>query len=197
MTLAEQHLSYWLEELEDPSFVYVIQGDPGTPIKVGVAKDPHRRMAGLQTGNPQELRLLHIIPGDHKLEASLHHRLKDSLVRGEWFGGKDAEAFIKWAGDYAQKSMRVYKSQGRLPSAPPVPKRIQRLGFNAYGSRTSRLGHRWRTGDDRETPVTIRFVEPEPRKPEGINEKLAQAAAAGFSSYEIDRLRDELKHRAA
>lgn len=86
-TLGDRHLAFWASHLASPSFVYVIQGDQGGPIKVGVAKDVRGRMLVLQTGNPYRLRLLYVMPGAHDLEWQFHQKLKAGRTYGEWFDG--------------------------------------------------------------------------------------------------------------
>lgn len=99
----DQALAFWTRVLADPSFVYVVQGESGTPIKVGVAKDVRARMAGLQCGNPQKLRLLYALPGDHELEWQLHRRLHGARIHGEWFGGEQIPPFLEFVADLARK----------------------------------------------------------------------------------------------
>ena len=68
-------------------FVYFIQcGDDG-PIKIGVASDLDKRLAGLQTANHQELFLLGFIPtaDAEEMEEFLHVQFDEARVRGEWF----------------------------------------------------------------------------------------------------------------
>lgn len=59
---AEKDLEFWTKRVKEPGYVYVIQGDPDTPVKIGYAKNPLTRLAELQTGNPQELRLRAVVP---------------------------------------------------------------------------------------------------------------------------------------
>lgn len=98
----EEHLAFWLERLEKPSFVYVIQPEGDSPIKIGRAVDVRKRLAGLQTGNPRRLQLLYVVPGDNELEWQLHYRLRPSRLTGEWFGGEETESFLRFAHDLAQ-----------------------------------------------------------------------------------------------
>ena len=69
----------------DPTTVYFIQQGDGGPIKVGVACDPTRRLAELQTGCPDKLRLLATRPGGIQEEHRLHAQFAQSRIRGEWF----------------------------------------------------------------------------------------------------------------
>lgn len=68
------------------SVVYFIQMQNSKgPIKIGVAEDARFRLSDLQVGNPHKLRLLGSCPGDRRLEATIHKRLKNWRIRGEWF----------------------------------------------------------------------------------------------------------------
>lgn len=63
--------------------VYLIKSD--NFIKIGYSETPLSRASSMQTGNPHELELMAVIPGDTGLEAYLHERFADLWVRGEWF----------------------------------------------------------------------------------------------------------------
>jgi hypothetical protein len=65
--------------------VYVIEG--GDAVKIGIATDPARRLAGLQTGSPTHLRLLWqiVCPDARNLEAVLHARYQPYRSHGEWY----------------------------------------------------------------------------------------------------------------
>lgn len=55
LTQGEQDLAFWTKHLKgEQCFVYVIQGDPDTPIKVGRAKDVPARMATPDPVDPEE-----------------------------------------------------------------------------------------------------------------------------------------------
>lgn len=69
--------------------VYVIQAEGG-PVKIGVARDPGRRLAALQTATHVALRLEHAEPVDEGLdvlavEKAAHRLLDAARVQGEWF----------------------------------------------------------------------------------------------------------------
>lgn len=68
-------------------FVYFIGEKPLTDhlVKVGWADNPRKRLHNLQCGNPCELVLLAITPGDRSEEARAHAALRERWVRGEWF----------------------------------------------------------------------------------------------------------------
>lgn len=63
--------------------VYFI-GD-GDAIKIGVAKNPLRRLTELQIGNPRELKLLGSFKGSYRDEVDLHMIFYGYWIHGEWF----------------------------------------------------------------------------------------------------------------
>jgi len=66
-------------------YVYFIQGESGGAIKIGHSKDPELRLKTLQTGYPDTLKILLIIPGSEKMEEKLHEKFNDIRLNGEWF----------------------------------------------------------------------------------------------------------------
>lgn len=67
-------------------WVYFIQGcRKDSPIKIGYARDPQRRLRSMQTCNPSKLRLLAQARGTRRLEVGLHNCFSPWHVRGEWF----------------------------------------------------------------------------------------------------------------
>lgn len=65
--------------------VYVVQAGEGGPVKIGFTNKPRRRIAELQTGLPQRLRVLHLFDGSEEDERRLHRRFAEHRVSGEWF----------------------------------------------------------------------------------------------------------------
>lgn len=63
--------------------VYFIRN--GNYIKIGVSVDPWKRLSSLQTGNPEPLEMLAIMPGSDDLESGLHRAFGQHMKRGEWF----------------------------------------------------------------------------------------------------------------
>lgn len=67
-------------------FVYCIGVQRGGLVKIGVTgTDVAARLAALQTGNPDVLRLFWKTPGDHSLEAAMHEHFSVLHHRAEWF----------------------------------------------------------------------------------------------------------------
>lgn len=68
-----------------PCVVYFVQGETIPLIKIGIAKNFGLRFSSLQTGSPDTLRILAVIPGSREKEIELHKRFSRLRVRGEWF----------------------------------------------------------------------------------------------------------------
>lgn len=71
------------------SNLYFIQAEKGGPIKIGVSIDPKKRLAMIQTGNPDKLRIILLVNNINKLiEKFIHQELDRFRIRGEWFSEK-------------------------------------------------------------------------------------------------------------
>lgn len=71
-----------------PAFVYFVTD--GEFVKIGVAEDPDKRIAGIQTGNPRKLEFLALIPCEskkmaHRVEYTLHQIYRRFKKNGEWY----------------------------------------------------------------------------------------------------------------
>lgn len=64
--------------------VYFIQRGDG-PIKIGYSKNPKGRLSALQTGIPERLTLLGVVPGGKAREQELHREFGRTRIQGEWF----------------------------------------------------------------------------------------------------------------
>lgn len=67
-----------------PRSVYFAAADDDV-VKIGLARDPAKRIATLQTSHPKKLALLLVLPGGRDLEQRLHARFARYRVGGEWF----------------------------------------------------------------------------------------------------------------
>jgi predicted GIY-YIG superfamily endonuclease len=67
--------------------VYLIQSLENSYYKIGVSKDPQKRIKQLQTGNSSELKLIESYSSDfaHQIEKILHRRYSHLQKEGEWF----------------------------------------------------------------------------------------------------------------
>lgn len=73
-------------KLDKDGLVYFIQDSISLEIKIGFClRNPEKRLAALQTGNANLLRLLGKIPGKVSLETALHKHFKPYRIHGEWF----------------------------------------------------------------------------------------------------------------
>lgn len=66
-------------------YVYVIQAVESGRIKIGIAKNPTKRLAMLQVGSPERLELMGSAVGGRSLEIRLHAELHRDRLHGEWF----------------------------------------------------------------------------------------------------------------
>jgi hypothetical protein len=72
------------------SYVYLILDQQSRAVKIGKSNDINSRMIELQTGNPNELKLIRYIECSTEeqaiyLENTLHIKYKDLQRKGEWF----------------------------------------------------------------------------------------------------------------
>ncbi|HEY9699093.1 MAG TPA: GIY-YIG nuclease family protein [Trichocoleus sp.] len=71
-------------------FVYFILNEDSNAVKIGRAKDMHKRMKALQTSSPAKLKLLKSVQVEgrkeaEQLEQSLHKQFSEIRLAGEWF----------------------------------------------------------------------------------------------------------------
>lgn len=66
-------------------FVYFAQGESGGPIKIGISRDPVRRVAALSNGSPERLEILFVRPANEEIERRLHRMFAAGRLHGEWF----------------------------------------------------------------------------------------------------------------
>ena len=67
-------------------FVYLIRGNNGK-YKIGIAKEPKKRLKQLQTGNSDVLTIIETYQSENasKIESTLHNRYSYLRNAGEWF----------------------------------------------------------------------------------------------------------------
>jgi Meiotically up-regulated gene 113 len=153
-SLRQTSYSWWCRRTPRSSFVYFIQALPETPVKIGVAENVRCRLASLQTGNPELLRALAVLPGTHELEWQLHNKFKADRRSGEWF---EAEAIdFEWVQRLNDAMAAVYAGDGIVPS-------YRQPGFEWV---------RFRGAPSR--PQT-RFIEPTPVAADVARERLRKA----------------------
>ncbi|HYE12188.1 MAG TPA: GIY-YIG nuclease family protein [Patescibacteria group bacterium] len=69
----------------EKGFIYFVQGENGGAIKIGYTKDVESRLKALQTGYPDTLKVICLLPGNEKKEKALHYKYRNIQLRGEWF----------------------------------------------------------------------------------------------------------------
>lgn len=156
LTLGQRHVVWWRARLTEPSFVYVVQAQPGTPVKIGVARDVDARLAGLQTGNPYKLRVLFVLPGGYELEWQFHQKLKKYRMEGEWFDARAAEKIFPLIERLAVAMVAAYDGSGVIPT-------YRQRGFD------------WKRVRRQQQTVTVRRVDPTPVDPELAVQRLTKA----------------------
>lgn len=86
------------------SWIYFIQAGEGGQVKIGRAANPYSRMADLQIGCPERLRLLSAMLVEAteaaKAERALHSCLAKWRGIGEWF--QPSRAVLRLAESYSQ-----------------------------------------------------------------------------------------------
>ena len=65
--------------------IYFAQSGKNGPIKIGLSEHPTKRMADLNRGSSEPVRLLGTRRGDHSEEKFFHKLFKDYKLNGEWF----------------------------------------------------------------------------------------------------------------
>lgn len=68
--------------------IYFVQA-PSGPIKIGFTGDWRKRRIALQSGNPERLTTLLVVPGERVDEQALHRAFAAHRVRSEWFAPVD------------------------------------------------------------------------------------------------------------
>lgn len=66
-------------------FIYAIESAMMDAVKIGITIDPAKRISSMQTGNPDQLKMIGCWPGNADNEKQLHGELKNDFLRGEWF----------------------------------------------------------------------------------------------------------------
>lgn len=75
-------------DIDDPDlFIYIAQECESGRYKIGISKHPEKRVAQLNTGNPEVLHLIHQHKASDgfKEESAIHRMLENNSLNGEWF----------------------------------------------------------------------------------------------------------------
>ena len=107
--------SNYSNNLDDSGFVYLARSGATNWYKIGLSKQPYKRMSQLQVGTPLEITLIERVFSMNapKLEKALHDYYEAYWLRGEWFDLPmvDVVIFEK----IASKLDRVFESLPCLP----------------------------------------------------------------------------------
>ena len=122
-------------------YVYFICG--GGMTKVGTSVDPEWRLQCMQTGNPETLRLVAKVPGDHRLERQVGMVLRQRHYRGEWYAGEMVEEEVIMVVDDARSAPDAVSAFDQPWGSRPV---CECHGEKMYWSRDHRRrgGGYWR-----------------------------------------------------
>jgi len=97
--------------------VYLIQSIEDGYYKIGVSKQPSRRLSALQTGNSSELKLVESYQSEyaHRIEKTFHNRLCFLKREGEWFelSLQDELSFIRKC-EEIEKTLKFLKDNGNV-----------------------------------------------------------------------------------
>lgn len=68
-------------------YVYLIKSEDSSRYKIGISKNPQKRVKQLQTGNSEKLCLVNTYLSEYydKIERTLHNRFSYLKKEGEWF----------------------------------------------------------------------------------------------------------------
>lgn len=70
--------------------VYCILHHERKAAKIGISRNPSRRLRQIQTGCPDVLTMIGTIPGDGALETAFHRHFAPRRLAGEWFDDADS-----------------------------------------------------------------------------------------------------------
>lgn len=78
------------------SYVYFIQSGTRGLVKIGLSRDPRRRLKTMQTTSAELLTLLGMIEGDEATEQLWHRKWHALRVHGEWFRAEETLLRAIW-----------------------------------------------------------------------------------------------------
>jgi predicted GIY-YIG superfamily endonuclease len=68
-------------------YVYLIKSKESQHYKIGISTNPHKRILQLETGNSEQLQIIHIYRtfNYNSIEKALHNRFLYLKINREWF----------------------------------------------------------------------------------------------------------------
>lgn len=109
------------------SYVYFIQQGQRGPIKIGFAANPVLRLGELQVSNPNDLRIVGVLPGQRSDERAYHKQFAHLRIRGEWFLHRNAMRKVL---DAAEQGWREYQAARAIQETNEV---LASLGLPPIG----------------------------------------------------------------
>lgn len=97
-------------------YVYIMQAN--RYVKIGVSANPERRRTTMQTGNPNVISIVAVIPFDSRAQAfeeeyRLHYAMRNYHFQGEWFSAKCLKLLKKFRKtDYKIVGKRKFNKKG-------------------------------------------------------------------------------------
>lgn len=67
------------------TYMYIIQMENTGQVKIGTARNPWKRLIGLQTASPYKLNMLYFTMATDQDEKDNHELFKKYRLQGEWF----------------------------------------------------------------------------------------------------------------
>lgn len=113
-----------MDEGDTKGWVYLIEAGAGGSVKIGWSLDPEARMDRLQTGHPELLTLLAVIPGTRHLEIAIHRKLRPYRQVGEWFERGQALRLLRPI--IAEHGLKLASRAVKSRNSPEVPAKGKR-----------------------------------------------------------------------
>lgn len=98
-------------------YIYLIQSLEDGYYKIGVSKNPNKRVKQLQTGNSSELKLIETYQSKHAniVEKTIHRQLEHCKKEGEWFDMSLPDALsFKMQCERVEKNIIFLKKSGNV-----------------------------------------------------------------------------------
>ena len=97
------------------SYIYLIQNLETSKYKIGISKNPKKRVKQLQTGSGEEIKLIHEFKSEfsRKVETAMHNRYGHLRAHGEWFNLSLSEELVFIAEcTKIEKNIQYLKDEG-------------------------------------------------------------------------------------
>lgn len=95
---------------ETRGWVYFIGSESSDLTKIGFSVRPKARLSQVQSGNPERLELLYVVPATKAIETKLHDLFAPLRAVGEWFKTAD---FVRLVGEQLM-ALHLARMLGRM-----------------------------------------------------------------------------------